>query len=469
MRIEKDSMGEMSVPDHALYGASTQRAVLNFPISGRPLPIPFINGLGLVKLACARANEELGLLSVEKSRVIQTVSREIADGKHHTQFPIDVFQTGSGTSINMNANEVIANRGAQLAGKSGGKGEALHPNDDVNLGQSSNDIIPTVLHVSVALALHRKLVPALNSLQERLDEKTAEFGAVVKIGRTHLMDATPLLLGQEFSGYAAQVQKSVARVHKAIEALSELAVGGTAVGTGINCHPEFASRVCRILSEETGLEFHEAANHFEAQGARDDCVEVAGQLATVAVSLTKIANDIRLLGSGPRAGIGELRLPATQPGSSIMPGKVNPVMSEMLVQVCLYVQGLTQTVVMCGRDGHLELNVTLPLIAHCLHEAVHCLANGAQVFADKCVEGLTADVTRCRELVDRSLMLVTALNPFIGYDQAAMVAKEALASGRTLREIVLERKLMDATALDRALDPFSMTKPGARAPEAGAS
>ena len=464
MRTEKDSMGEMPVPDDALCGASTQRAVLNFPISGRPLPDAFIRGLGVVKSACARANEELGRLAPEKSRLIQAVAREIAEGRLTAQFPIDVFQTGSGTSTNMNANEVIAHRARQLAAGAGGAeaGTALHPNDEVNLGQSSNDIIPTTLHVSVALALHRQLAPALALLADALEKKSAEFSAVVKIGRTHLMDATPLTLGQEFSGYAAQARKSVERVRKAIDALAELAVGGTAVGTGINGHPEFAARVCRILSEETGLTFHEARNHFEAQAARDDCVEVAGQLATIAASLTKIANDIRLLGSGPRAGLAELRLPATQPGSSIMPGKVNPVMSEMLVQVCLYTQGLAQTVAMCGRDGHFELNVSLPLIAHCLHEAIHCLANGARVFAEKCVAGLEADAARCREWVDRSLMLVTALNPFIGYDRAAAVAKEALATGKTLREIVLARKLMDAATLDRALDPTTMIAPGAK-------
>ncbi|MEO6568563.1 MAG: lyase family protein, partial [Opitutaceae bacterium] len=268
-------------------------------------------------------------------------------------------------------------------------------------------------------------------------------------------------LGQEFSGYAAQVRKGIVRAHHAVRSLRELAVGGTAVGTGINCHPEFGARVCRVLSTETGINFQEAANHFEAQAARDDCVEVAGVLTTVAASLTKIANDIRLLGSGPRAGFGELRLPATQPGSSIMPGKVNPVMSEMLIQVCLYVQGLAQTVAMCGRDGHFELNVTLPLITHCLHEAVHCLSNGATLFAEKCVEGLEADAERCQELVDRSLMLVTALNPYIGYDNAAAVAKAAFSSGKSLREIVLERKLMDEAALDRALEPLGMTRPGA--------
>ncbi len=453
-------MGEMSVSDDALYGASTQRAVLNFPVSGRPLPEAFIRGLGLVKLACARANEELGLLPADKSRLIQAVAREIADGKLTAHFPIDVFQTGSGTSTNMNANEVIANRASQLSGQPIGAKKPLHPNDDVNLSQSSNDIIPTTLHVSVALALQRELVPALDVLARILEEKAQEFAGIVKIGRTHLMDATPLTLGQEFSGYAAQARKAGERARRAIATLGELAVGGTAVGTGINCHPEFGKRVCRILGEETGLAFREAENHFEAQAARDDCVETAGLLAAIAAGLTKIANDIRLLGSGPRAGLGELRLPATQPGSSIMPGKVNPVMSEMLVQVCLYTQGLAQTVAMCGRDGHFELNVTLPLIAHCLHEAVHCLANGARLFAEKCVQGLEADAARCRELVDRSLMLVTALNPFIGYDQAASVAKEALATGRTLREIVLARKLMDAAALDRALEPLSMTKPG---------
>jgi len=321
--------------------------------------------------------------------------------------------------------------------------------------------------VSVAMALDRALVPALEKLADALEKKATSFADIVKIGRTHLMDATPLTLGQEFSGYAAQARKSVERARRATAALAELAIGGTAVGTGINCHPEFAACVCRHLSEETGLRFREAANHFEAQGARDDCVEVAGLLSAIAASLTKIANDIRLLGSGPRAGLGELRLPATQPGSSIMPGKVNPVMSEMLVQVCLYAQGLSQTVAMCGRDGHFELNVTLPLIAHCLHESIQCLANGAKVFAEKCVEGLEADAARCRELVDRSLMLVTALNPHIGYDAAAAVAKEAFASGRTLREIVLERGLLDAATLDRALDPLSMTQPGAGSPGAG--
>ena len=460
-------MGAMPVPQDALYGASTQRAVLNFPISGLPMPDGFIRGLGLVKIACARANEELGKLSADKSRIIQQIGREVAEGKLSAHFPVDVFQTGSGTSTNMNANEVIANRASQLGGEPIGSKKPVHPNDDVNLGQSSNDIIPTALHVSVAVALRENLLPALEHLQAALDAKARAFEPIIKIGRTHLMDATPVTLGQEFSGYAAQVAKAVERTDKAILALRELAVGGTAVGTGINCHPEFAGKVARILCEETGIAFIEARNHFEAQAGRDDAVEVAGLLATIAASLTKIANDIRLLGSGPRSGLGELRLPATQPGSSIMPGKVNPVMSEMLVQVCIYTQGLSQMVVMCGRDGHFELNVTIPLIAYALHESVHVLANGARQFADACVAGLEADEARCRELVDRSLMLVTALNPHIGYDNAAAVAKEALATGKTLKEVVLAKGLMKADALDAALDPKSMTKPGESALAAG--
>jgi len=461
MRIERDSMGEMQVPDDALYGASTQRAVLNFPVSGRPLPPAFIRGLGLIKSACAVANEQLGLLSAEKSRLIQQVAQEVGDGKLLAHFPVDVFQTGSATSANMNINEVIANRASQLSGHPVGSRQPLHPNDDVNLGQSSNDIIPTALHVSVAVALHTLLVPALEELATGLEARAAAFRDIVKIGRTHLMDATPLTLGQEFSGYAAQVRKGVVRARQAVTALGELAIGGTAVGTGINCHPDFPGKVCRILSKKTGLAFREAANHFEAQGGRDDCVEVAGHLATIAASLTKIANDIRLLGSGPRAGIAEIRLPATQPGSSIMPGKVNPVMSEMLVQVAIYTMGLANIVTLCGRDGHFELNVTIPLMAHALHESITCLANGCRVFARQCVAGIEADAARCRELVDRSLMLVTALNPYIGYDAAAAVAKEALAKNKTLREVVLERGLLDAATLDRALEPMSMTKPGA--------
>jgi fumarate hydratase class II len=423
------------------------------------MPAAFVHGLGLVKLACAVANEELGILSVEKSRLIQQIAQEVIDGKLDAHFPVDVFQTGSGTSSNMNINEVIANRASQLSGQALGSKNPLHPNDDVNLGQSSNDLIPTALHVSVAVALSSRLRPALDELAAALEAKSAEFRNIVKIGRTHLMDATPLTLGQEFSGYAMQVRKAGERVQRAVAALGELAIGGTAVGTGLNCHPEFPARVCRLLSERTGLAFREARNHFEAQGGRDDCVEAAGHLATIAASLTKIANDVRLMGSGPRAGLAEIRLPATQPGSSIMPGKVNPVMSEMLVQTCIYTVGLANMVVLCGRDGQFELNVTIPLVAYALHESVACLANGCRLFARQCVGGIEADAARCRELTDRSLMLVTALTPYIGYDQAAAVAKEAFRKNQTLREVVLEKKLMDAATLDRALDPRSMTQP----------
>ncbi len=452
-------MGEMPVPDDALYGASTQRAVLNFPVSGHAMPDAFIRGLGLVKFACAGVNAELGRLSPEKSRLIRQVAQEIVAGGLRAHFPVDVFQSGSGTSTNTNINEVIANRAGQLAGHPLGSRSPVHPNDDVNLGQSSNDVMPTALHVSVALALRDKLRPALDHLQRELIERSRAFETVVKIGRTHLMDATPLTLGQEFSGYARQAAKAVERTDKAIAALHEIALGGTAVGTGLNGHPEFAAKVCRILREQTGLPLVEAVNRFEAQAARDDAVEVAGHLATIAASLTKIANDIRRLGSGPRSGLAEILLPATQPGSSIMPGKVNPVMCEMLVQVCLYAQGLAQIVVMCGREGQLELNATIPLIAHSLHEAIACMANGARVFADACVRGIEADTQRCSELVQRSLMLVTALTPRLGYDRSAAVAKEALATNRTLREVVLEKKLMDAATLDRVLDPQRMTHP----------
>lgn len=466
-RLERDSMGELSVPAEALYGASTQRAVLNFPISGRPLPERFICALGLVKWAAATANESLGLLSTTKAKWIQAAAREVAEGKWTAHFPVDVFQTGSATSTHTNANEVIANRASQLAGEAIGSKRPVHPNDDVNFGQSSNDVIPTALHVSVALALREELIPSLETLAASLEQKATAFTDVIKIGRTHLMDATPLTLGQEFSGYARQMRKAVERAQRGVSALGELAIGGTAVGTGINRHPDFPAAVCRLLSQETGLSFREAANHFEAQGGRDDAVEVAGILATIAASLTKIASDVRWLGSGPRAGLGELKIPATQPGSSIMPGKVNPVMSEMLIQVCLYSQGLTQTVVLCGRDGHFELNVTLPLIAHALLESIHCLASGTRVFAERCIDGLEADSERCQELVDRSLMLVTALNPLIGYDAAASVAKEAHVSGKTLREVVLARGLLDAAALDQALDPRRMTEPRADAVGAG--
>ena len=459
MRIEKDSMGEMHVPEDALYGASTQRAVLNFPVSGQPMPPAFISGLALVKWACAKANAELDRLDSAKADLICRAAEEILEGRHTDQFPVDVFQTGSGTSSNMNVNEVLANLCSRFADKAIGSKEPVHPNDDCNMGQSSNDVIPTTLHVSVALAIRDDLRPALDDLEKALARKAHAFEKIVKIGRTHLMDATPLTLGQEFSGYAAQVRKGLDRCDRAVEALTELAIGGTAVGTGLNCHPDFPSKVCRLLSERTGIHFREAENHFEAQGGRDDAVEVAGLLATIAASLAKVANDIRLLGSGPRSGIGELLLPPTQPGSSIMPGKVNPVMSEMLVQASIYAQGMASIVSSCGRDGHFELNVTIPLIAKALHDAVTVLGNGAKVFAERCVDGIEVNEARCKELVESSLMLVTALNPHIGYDQAAKVAKKAYEEDKTLREVVLELGLMEEDDLDKALDPRDMVHP----------
>ncbi len=456
MRIERDSMGKMEVPENALYGASTQRAVLNFPISGHPMPEKFIQALGLMKWASAKVNEDLGLLSARKSKYIQRAAREIAEGKLSSHFPVDVFQTGSGTSSNMNANEVIANRASQLARQSIGSKKPVHPNDDVNLGQSSNDIIPSTLHLSVALALKEDLLPSLNLLAAALEKKSKEWKQIIKIGRTHLMDATPLTLGQEFSGYARQMEKSVERATISLKTLQELAIGGTAVGTGINSHPRFAAKVCLILTEKTGIHFREAKNHFEAQAGRDDCVQVAGHLNTIAASLTKIANDIRLLASGPRAGLREISLPATQPGSSIMPGKVNPVMCEMLVQVCSYTTGLSNTVVLCGRDGQFELNVTIPLIAYALHESITCLSNAVQIFTKRCINEMQADPETCQQYVEKSLMLATALNPHIGYDKAAAIAKQAFEEKKTLREILLEKKILTSKEIDKVLNPRSM-------------
>lgn len=455
-RIEKDSMGDMEVPEEALYGASTQRAVLNFPISGHRMPEDFIRCIGLLKLACARANGQLGLMDAKKVELIEKVALEIYEGKLSEHFPIDVFQTGSCTSSNMNANEVIANRVSFLEGEAIGSKKPVHPNDDVNMGQSSNDTMPTALHLSLVLALRDKLIPALGILAEELEAKAKSLSGIVKIGRTHLMDATPITLGQEFSGYARQIRKAIMRAQRGMEALRELAIGGTAVGTGINAHPEFAQKVVAILSQECGFDFIEAENHFEAQAARDDCVEVVGCLSAVASSLSKIANDIRMLASGPRSGLGEIQIPSTQPGSSIMPGKVNPVMSEMLVQASMYAMGLTQSVNIAGRDGHFELNVTIPLIAYALLDSIKVLSEGAKVFAQRCIHGIEADEEKCKEFVDRSLMLVTALNPIIGYDKAAYVAKKAFNENKTLREVILEEKLVEESKLDQVLDPKSM-------------
>ena len=457
MAIQHDALGEIDIPDGALWGTSTARAVLNFPVSGHRLPAAFVRALGLVKFATAEVNGDLGRLSPAKVALIQRVAREVVEGGLLAQFPLDVFQTGSGTSTNMNFNEVVVARAAQLS-----PAEQLHANDDVNLSQSSNDVIPSALHVSVVLALRDDLLPALAVLHDALDDKARCWATVVKPGRTHLMDATPVTLGQEFSAFATQISKATARARRGMRLLSELAIGGTAVGSGLNAPPGFDTRVCAVLSRETGFVFQPAANHFEAQAARDDCVEVAGQLATIAASLTKLANDVRLLGSGPHAGFAELRLPTLQAGSSIMPGKVNPVMSEMLIQIGLYVQGLAQTVMACGREGQLQLNATLPLQAYCLHEAIGCLARGAQLFATRCVTGLVADTERCAALAGASLARVTALTPGLGYELAAELAHQADSEGVPLRDIVLRRALIPAAELDLLLDPLAMTRPPAQ-------
>jgi len=459
-RIEKDSMGSMEVPSHALYGASTQRAVLNFPISGYKFPREFIRALGLVKWAAAEANFELDRLDEAKVSLITQATEEVIEGKLDEHFPLDIFQTGSGTSTNMNANEVISNRCSQLAGKAIGSKDPVHPNDHVNMGQSSNDVIPSAIHIAVGEAIRNNLMPALEALDGALERKAMEFWDIIKIGRTHLMDATPIRLGQEFSGYAKQVEYARLRAGNAISAIEELALGGTAVGTGLNCHPEFPGKVMHHLWNRTGIAFREARNHFEAQGAKDGLVQASGQLKTIAVSLFKIANDIRWLGSGPRCGIGEIRLPETQPGSSIMPGKVNPVMCEMVMQVCTQVIGSDTTVTWAGANGNFDLNVMMPVMAYSLLESIRLLTNAATIFRTKCVDGITANVERCSELVEYSMAMVTSLAPIIGYDRAADIAKESAKTGRTVRELCREKQVLPEDELTKALDPVEMTKPG---------
>ncbi|PYL76568.1 MAG: aspartate ammonia-lyase [Verrucomicrobia bacterium] len=459
-RIEKDSMGEMAVPKDALYGASTQRAVLNFPVSGYRFNRPFIRALGLIKWGAAQANHDLGLLDAHRSALIVQAAEEVIEGKLDQHFPLDIFQTGSGTSTNTNANEVIANRCAQLAGKPIGSREPVHPNDHVNMGQSSNDVIPSAIHVSAAEQLQDCLLPALEKLRSALSGKAKEFHHIIKIGRTHLMDATPVRLGQEFAGYAQQVAYGKTRAEKAIEVLRELALGGTAVGTGLNRHPDFPAKVMRHLHQRTGIEFFEARDHFEAQGGKDAVVEASGQLKTIATSLFKIANDIRWLGSGPRCGISEIRLPATQPGSSIMPGKVNPVLCESMMMVCAQVFGNDAVVTWAGANGNFELNVMMPVMAHNILESIRLLGNAADAFTEKCVVGIEANEERCRELVELSMAMVTSLAPKIGYDRAAEIAKESARTGKTVREICREKKVLGENELEGTLDPVAMTQPG---------
>ncbi len=463
-RIEKDSMGEMPVPADALYGASTQRAVLNFPVSGRPVPYPIIHAYGLIKGAVARVHGELGILPKDKAALIEQASQEVAEGKLDAHFIIDTYQTGSGTSTNMNANEVISNRICQIAGKPIGAKDPVHPNDHVNMGQSSNDTFPTAMHVAVAQELNKKLLPAMEALHSSLDKKAAEFWDVLKIGRTHLMDATPVRLGQEFKGYARQVELAVDRVHKALNAIMELPLGGTAVGTGLNCHPDMPAKAIAILAEKTGLPFREAKDHFEAQSAKDALVEASGQLKTIATSLFKIANDVRWLSSGPQCAIGEIAIPATQPGSSIMPGKVNPVMCESLMQVCARVIGNDATVTWCGANGNLNLNVMMPALAAALLESIELLTNASIIFKTRCVDGITAKKERCNDLIEYSLAMVTGLNSKIGYDKAAEIAKLSAKTGTPVRKLCMERLQelgITEAELNEALDAARMTKPDA--------
>ena len=459
-RIESDSMGEVKVPAAAYYGAQTQRAVQNFPISGLRFPREFIRAMGLIKRAAARVNLELGFLSQEVAEAIIEAATEAAEGKLDEQFPVDIFQTGSGTSTNMNANEVIANRAIELLGGEVGSKTPVHPNDHVNRGQSSNDVIPTAIHVAVAESIKGGLLPVLMACQKELEAKSAHFDHIVKIGRTHLQDATPVRLGQEFGGYARQMELARARIEQALAGLMELALGGTATGTGLNAVVGFAPKVIAQLAEETDLPLEEAKNHFAAQGAQDALVAASGSLRALAVTLTKIGNDLRWLASGPRCGLGELHLPPVQPGSSIMPGKVNPVIIESLLQVAVQVMANDWAVAIGGQAGNLELNVMLPVMAYNLLQSVELLRTGISNFTEKCLRGLGANEQRCRELAEKSLALCTPLAPEIGYDRAAHIAHLAYESGRTVREVALELEVLPKEKLLKILNAEEMTRPG---------
>jgi fumarate hydratase, class II len=460
-RTERDSMGELQVPADALWGAQTQRAVQNFRISGLTLPRAFIATLGLIKQAAARANTRLGLLETDVARAIDAAAAEVEKGRHDAQFPIDVFQTGSGTSTNMNANEVIASLASRRLGR------AVHPNDHVNMGQSSNDVIPTAIHVSAALSVRRDLVPALEHLRDVLRAKEREVGSIVKTGRTHLMDAMPVTLGQELSGWRTQIERGIERLGAVEPRLLALAQGGTAVGTGINAHPEFGSRFCEELASLTSLAFAPARNYFEALSSQDTAVELSGQLKVIAVSLMKIANDLRWMNSGPLAGLGEIALPALQPGSSIMPGKVNPVIPEATAMVAAQVIGNDTTITVAGQSGNFQLNVMLPLIAYNLLESIRLLANVARALADSAIAGFKVNESRLAEALDRNPILVTALNPVIGYEKGAAIAKKAYAEGRPIREVAAKMTDLPAEELARLLDPADLARGGIKGEASG--
>jgi fumarate hydratase class II len=455
-RIEHDTMGPLKVPVSAYYGVQTARAIENFPISGIRFPRPFIRALGLIKWAAARTNESLGILDKKLARGIQQAAREVIDGQWDEHFPLDIFQTGSGTSTNMNANEVIANRASEiLYGDRGNR--KVHPNDQVNLGQSSNDVIPTAIHVAAIEEIQKNLLPRLKGLHKALRQKGRQFDRIVKIGRTHLQDATPIRLGQEFGGYARQMELAIQRAHHAQAVLAELALGGTAVGTGLNAHPKFASHVIRLLSKEIGYPMREAENHFEAQSAQDSVVEASGCLRTIAVSFMKIANDLRWMGSGPRCGLGEIQLPETQPGSSIMPGKVNPVIAESVTMVASQVMGNDTSIAVAGQAGNFELLVMLPVMAHNLLQSIDLLAKSAVNFSSRCVEGLVANKETCEGYIERSLAMCTALAPVIGYDTAAALAKESYKTGQTIRELARSQRVLPEAKIKELLDPWRMT------------
>jgi fumarate hydratase, class II len=464
-RVERDSMGPLEVPEGAYYGASTRRAFGNFPISGERFDRRLIWALGTIKYAAAIANRDLALIETRKAEAIAQAAQEVAEGKFDDQFVLDIFQTGSGTSTNTNANEVIANRATEILGGAFGS-KLVHPNDDVNRGQSSNDVIPTAIHLSALAELHEVLMPGIERLREALDQKRVEFWPIIKTGRTHLQDATPIRLGQEFLGYVGQMDRALVRLGWARQELEEVALGGNAVGTGINMHPDFPRRVCEIISQRTGLIVRETTNHFQAQSTIDGVVSASGVVRTVAVSLIKIANDVRWMGSGPRAGLGEIDIPAVQPGSSIMPGKVNPVIAESLTQVCAMAIGNDTTIVVAGHSSNFELNVMLPVAARSLMHSIRYLGASARNFADQLVAGLTA-TSRGPELVESGLMLVTALAPEIGYDAAAALAKEAFQTGRTVRDLARERTNLSESDLDRILDPAAMVEPGRSFASAG--
>jgi len=470
-RIEQDSMGEVRVPAQAYFSSQTQRAVENFPISGWRLPTPLIRAMGRVKFACGVANRDLGKLtksgknklSDAQVHAMLTACQEVIDGKMDDEFPIDVFQTGSGTSSNMNANEVIANRAIELMGGDRfSKDKSIHPNDHVNMGQSTNDTFPTAIHVAVAIEIRDRLIPALEAFHVQLKKKAQEWDKIIKIGRTHLMDATPLRLGQEFGGFARQIELSIERAKLAIHPVLELPVGGTAVGSGINTHPDFGRRVSEELARMTGVPFVEAINHFEANAQRDGLVETHGQIKTIAMTLFNVANNIRWLGSGPRCGFFEVVLPDRQPGSSIMPGKVNPVMCESMMQLTARVIGNDSTITMCGATGgNFQLNIMMPVMGHTTLESIHLLTHGTLAFIEFCMEGLEANPEACESSVEQSLSMVTSLNPHIGYEKASKLAKEAFASRKTIRQLCLEQGILPEEILREALDPFSMTEPQA--------